>query len=179
VRPDLDRWIADPALSIVHRGDSGAEPARLWDAARSVRLDDAGLLGRMVRWRVPGTSGSLAFDELFRRPPFFVLDECELGLVSGIAGPIWTLRRDYGELAEPEQFRRWAVPGTARVLFATWVEPRSGGGSVLQSEARVEPIGRQGRLGVLAVRPLVVAFNHLIASDGLAAAVRMAGSDGL
>jgi hypothetical protein len=44
----------------------------------------------------------------------------------------------------------------------------------LASETRVEPIGVQGRVGIAAVRPLVRAFEHLIGSDGLEAAVRRA-----
>jgi len=52
------------------------------------------------------------------------------------------------------------------------------GRSALHSEARVEPIGVQGRLGVAAVRPLVRAFQGLVASDGIAAAVRRAERGG-
>jgi hypothetical protein len=39
---------------------------------------------------------------------------------------------------------------------------------------RVEPIGSQGRVGLAAVRPLVSAFQHLIGSDGIDSAVRLA-----
>ncbi len=45
---------------------------------------------------------------------------------------------------------------------------------MLRSEARVDAFGMQGRLGVRAVRPLVRAFGHLVGSEGIAAAVRLA-----
>jgi hypothetical protein len=119
----------------------------------------------------------IAFDQMFRREPFIVLeDSSPRTLVSGLVGRIWTLRRDYPRLAGPEEFQTWSRRGTTRVMFAHWVEPGSGTGSVLSSEARVEAIGVQGRVGVQAVRPLVRAFHGLIGSEGIAAAVRMAES---
>jgi len=177
-RPDLDRWLPSPALVVSSRGSSPAPAEVLWQAARTVRLADAGLLGRLIRWRIPGTEAALAFDELFRRPPFAVLEEGELGLTSGLTGRIWTLSRDYARLEDPKEFLSWSTPGTARVLFASWVERTAQHGSVLHNEARVEAIGRQGRLGLAAVRPLVRAFDHLIESEGIAAAIRLAGADG-
>ena len=44
------------------------------------------------------------------------------------------------------------------------------------SETRVQAIGAQGRLGLAAVRPLVNAFQSLVGSDGIEAAVR--GAEG-
>jgi len=139
-----------------------------------VRLRDTQVLGRLVRWRIPGTPGDLAFDEMFRRAPFTVLEESEHALLAGIVGRIWTLRRDYPRLENAEEFRRWSAPGTARVLFASWAEPLEGGGAALSSEARVEAFGAQGRIGLATVRPLVRGFQHLIGSDGIAVAVRRA-----
>jgi hypothetical protein len=112
----------------------------------------------------------ISFDEMFRRPPFIVLDSADHALVVGLVGRIWTLRRDYPRLANAEEFRNWSARGTAQVLFANWVSADG----TLHSEARVRPIGRQGRIGVAAVRPLVAAFQQLIGSDGLAVAVRRA-----
>jgi hypothetical protein len=173
--PDLDKWIASPALRVAHRRPSTAPPERLWDCAQRVRLRDTGLLGRLIRWRLPGTPLDLPFGQLFRTAPFVVLEENhEHALVSGIAGRIWTLRRDYPTFGRPEEFREWSQPGTARVLFAHWIEPAGGGRWALVSEARVEPLGVQGRIGVRAVRPLVRGFQHLIGSEGVAAAVRLA-----
>jgi len=172
--PDLDDWIPRPTLRVEHRRESSAPPERLWAAAKQVRLTDAALLGRLVRWRIPGMPADISFDQMFRREPFTVLDgDHDRVLVSGLVGRIWTLRRDYPRIGEPEEFREWSTRGTARVLFANWVQPNDDG-SILVSESRVEAIGIQGRVGIGAVRPLVRAFHPLIASDGIEAAVRRA-----
>lgn len=172
--PDLDSWLPDPALRIYHQRESDVSPERLWEAAQSVRLADASRLGRLVRWRIPGTTAALTFDELFRQPPFIVLDEDAQTLVSGLVGRIWTLRRDYPQLKGPDEFRDWSSRGTARVVFANWVKQNGEGGATLAAEARVDAIGTQGRLGVAAVRPLVRGFHNLVGSDGIEAAVRRA-----
>ncbi|MGI8429941.1 MAG: hypothetical protein ACR2OB_11715 [Solirubrobacteraceae bacterium] len=173
--PDLDQWLPDWTIRVVHRRESSAPADCLWDAARSIRVCDAALLGRLVRWRIPGTPATISFDEMFRQPPFAVLDgDLDGALVSGIVGRIWTLRRDYPLLSEPEEFRRWAERGTARVLLANWVQDVGGGRSALVSESRVQAIGTQGRLGLAAVRPLVGTFHQLVGSDGVQAAVRRA-----
>jgi len=170
--PDLDAWLPNPSIRVSHRRETSASADRLWEAAQTVRLRDARHLGRLVRWRIPGLSADLAFDEMFRAPPFIVLDEAPGRLlVSGLVGRIWTLRRDYPELTDPEEFRTWHTPGTARVLFANWIED---GPTEIHAETRVEAIGAQGRVGVAAVRPLVRAFGSLIASDGIDLAARRA-----
>lgn len=170
----LDQWLPHPTTRITHRRSSPATETELWQAARSIRLRDTQLLGRLVRWRIPGTSADLAFDQLFREPPFAVLEQGDHALLSGIVGRIWTLRRDYPQLNDPEEFRTWSGRGTARVLFATWTEPRREGGGVLCSEVRLEAFGAQGRVGLATVRPIVSAFQNLIGSDGISAAVRLA-----
>lgn len=175
VAPDLDPWLPSPALRVAHSRPSSASVDELWAAARAVRIRDAGLLGRLIRWRIPGTGGQITFDELFRQPPFLVLEnEQETALVSGLVGRIWTLRRDYPRLSDPQEFRDWSTRGTARVVFANWASDDGDGRARLAVEARVEAIGAQGRLGVAAVRPLVSAFQQLIGSEGIAAAVRRA-----
>lgn len=172
--PDLDRWLPDPTIRVSQRRETDAPADRLWEAAQTVRLSDARLLGRLVRWRIPGLDPDLAFDELFRAPPFTVLaEEPGRALVSGLVGRIWTLRRDYPELEGPEAFRRWDTSGTARVVFANWIE-EGRQRRTIHAEARVEAIGSQGRVGVAAVRPLVRAFGSLIGSDGIEIAVRRA-----
>ncbi|HET9102816.1 MAG TPA: hypothetical protein VFN55_05630 [Solirubrobacteraceae bacterium] len=172
--PRAEQWIEQPALQVAHRraGQAGADA--LWTAAQAVRLKDTAVLGRLVRWRIPGLSPGLRFDEMFRAPPFLVLDAGERHLVSGLVGRIWTLRRDYPALPSPEAFAQWDRPGTARVVFATWAADLRDGGGELCAEARVESIGGQGSIGVAAVRPLVRAFGSLVGSEGLAAAVRRA-----
>jgi hypothetical protein len=175
--PQLDAWLPDPAVRVAHRRESAATPERLWEAAQSLRLSDTSLLGRLVRWRIPGVAPGTRFDELFRNQPFTVLDQGACTLVSGLAGRIWTLRRDYPKLGAPEEFRSWAKSGTARVLFANWVEPAPSGGAVLRSETRVEAFGVQGRIGLASVRPLIRGFQQLVWSDAMSAAVQRADGD--
>ena len=172
--PDLDKWLPDPALRVSHRRESSVSAEDLWQAAREVRVSDTARLGRLVRWRIPGLTRDLGYDDLFRQPPFIVLEEGEHALVSGLVGRIWTLRRDYPKLGSPQEFADWSKGGTARVVIANWAVERPDGGSALAAEARVEPVGAQGRLGVAAVRPVVRAFQSLVGSDGINAAVRRA-----
>jgi hypothetical protein len=173
-KPNLDRWLPDPGLRVVNRRESSADGERLWEAAQAMRLSDAALLGRLVRWRIPGVRADASFDQLFRQPPFMVLEEGEMALTSGLVGRIWTLRRDYPRLDDPEDYLAWSRRGSARVLFAHWVEPAKSGRTALTSEARVDAFGTQGRLGVRAIGPLVRRFQNLIGSDGIEAAVRRA-----
>ena len=179
MKPDIDSWLPNPGLRVEHRRECAVAPARRWEAARRVRLSDAGRLGRLIGWRIPGTRADVSFDELFQNPPFMVLDgDRDRALVSGLVGRIWTLRRDYPELSDPQEFKSWNARGTARVTFANWIEQVSDDRSALVSEVRVDAIGSQGRLGVAAVRPLVSAFHSLIGSEGIAAAVTLAERDG-
>lgn len=173
--PDLDAWLPNPSIRVSQRRESSASAERLWDAAQHMRLSDARRLGRLVRWRIPGLPTDLPFGELFRAPPFIVLDE-QPGrlLVSGLVGRIWTLRRDYPELEDPDEFRHWNKSGTARVVFANWIDESPEHRATIHAEARVDAIGAQGRVGVAAVRPLVRAFGSLIGSDGIEIAARRA-----
>ena len=177
VTEQLEDWLPDPAIRVAHRRRSSASPDELWRAAGSLRLDESPVLGRLVRWRIPGLARDVTFDRLFRDPPFMVLAEHERALLSGLVGRIWTLRRDYPALAGPAEFRDWSERGTARVVIATWVEDHARGGS-LATEARVEAVGAQGQVGVAAVRPLVRGFQGLVGSEALRAAVRRAESGG-
>ena len=174
MKPDLDHWLPDPALRVYHRRESTVHPERLWDAARHVRLVETSVLGRLINWRIPGVPLQATFDDLFHDPPFAVLTEEDGALVSGLVGRIWTLRRDYPAIATPDEFRAWSQPGTARVLFANWVEPTAAGRVLLASETRVQALGIQGRVGLAAVRPLVSTFHNLVGSEGIEAAVRRA-----
>jgi hypothetical protein len=150
-----------------------APPARLWEAARSVTLAESHLLGRVVRWRIPGTPAELTYRDLFSQHPFTLLEEGDEHSVSGLCGRIWNRKREFTELSNADAFRDCQVPGTARVLFAHWAEPADGH-AALVSEVRVVPADRQARLGLRLVRPLIVAFEHLISSEALAIAVRHA-----
>jgi hypothetical protein len=174
VIPDLDRWLADPAIRLRHQRDARAAPERLWEEAQAVTIADSHLLGRVVRWRLPGVPGNATYRELFSSHPFTVLEEGETHSISGICGRIWNRKREFARLEDPEAFARCEIPGTARVVFAHWVHPRDDGRATLASEVRVEPADRQARLGLRLVRPLIVAFEHLIASEALAVATRRA-----
>jgi hypothetical protein len=171
--PDLDQWLPDPAVRVIHRRQSSAPADRLWEAARELRLADTRLLGRLIRLRIPGVAAASSFGELFCNPPFTVLIQGDRSLVSGLVGRIWTLRRDYPDLS-PEEYRDWSEAGTAKVLYAHWVRPTDSGRSELRSETRVQAFGVQGRLGLASVRPLIRAFEQLVGTDALAAAVRSA-----
>jgi len=136
-----DSWIPGPTLRVQYRRSSHATVDELWDAAQSVTLGDTALLGRLVRWRIPGLSAQLCFDEMFRTAPFLTLETGEHHLVCGLVGRIWTLRRDYPALESPEAFAAWRAPGTARVVFAQWAATTASGDTELCVEARVEAIG--------------------------------------
>jgi hypothetical protein len=172
--PNLDQWLDRPAVRVVHRRPTKADPARLWEAARSIRLDQTRLLGRLVRWRIPGVSGQSSFEDLFTHSPFLVLQDEDMTLLSGLVGRIWTLRRDYPELSGSAAYRDWDRSGTARVLLANWVRAGAGGGAVLHSESRVQAYGVQGRVGLASVRPLIRGFQQLVSTDAMAAVVRLA-----
>jgi hypothetical protein len=171
--PDLDRWLPDPAITVSHRRQSTAGAEELWRAAAELRLAETYLLGRLIRWRIPGVAANRTFEQLFRSQPFTVLAESERSLVSGLVGKIWTLRRDYPAV-DAEDFREWSSSGTAKVMFAHWVEPADEDRSALHSETRVQAFGAQGTLGLATVRPLIRGFEHLVGSEALAAAVRRA-----
>ena len=64
--------------------------------------------------------------------------------VSGLCGRIWTLARDYPRLDGPEDFRAWDEPGTVRVLFAPLGRAGATAAPSWFSEARVEPVDRDG-----------------------------------
>lgn len=138
-----------------------------------MRVDATGPLGRMVRWRIPGLPAGVTYAELFAAPPFTVLEEGDGWSVSGLAGRIWTLRRDYPRLDGPDGFRGWTEPGTVRVAFAHWVE-ENGDGSVLVSEARVSPVDRGAALRLRALWTVVGPWERLIGGEALARVVRSA-----
>jgi hypothetical protein len=175
--PDLDDWLPDAHVTSRHRRTSRARPADLWRAAQEIRLDETRSLGRLIRWRIPGTASDLRFAELFASYPFAVLDEGPDWSVSGLCGPIWTLARDYARIEDARAFRAWEKPGTVRVVFGHWVEP-DGAGSALVSEARVEATDRSARLQLRALWLLVRRFERVIGSEPLPLAVARA-EDGL
>jgi len=173
---DLDAWLSDPAIRTRHRRTAdGASPDALWDAAGALRVDATGPLGRLIRWRIPGLPPAVTFGELFAQPPFTVLAEGERWSVSGLVGRIWTLRRDYPRLESADAFASWSRPGTARVLFAHWVEEDpDDGGAALVSEARVAPVDRGAALRLRALWTVVGPAERLIGGEALGRAARVA-----
>jgi hypothetical protein len=157
-----------------HRRVARADADTLWRCGESVRVRDTPVLGRAVRWRIPGTPGDLTYGELFRRYPFTVLDEGEHHVVSGLCGRIWTFARDYPDLDGPEAFASWDEPGTVRVAFAHWVEADGDGRAELVSEARVQPVDRRAGMRLRALWTVVGRFERLIGAEPLPIAVRRA-----
>jgi hypothetical protein len=170
----IDRWAGKPAVRSHHRRVAAVPPDALWDAATSVRLNDTRTLGRLVRWRIPGTPGDLTFSELFKRYPFTLLEEGDTWSLSGLCGRIWTLQRDYPRLSGPEDYEAWDEAGTVRVLFAHWTRPTEDGQSELVSEARVEPVDRRAALRLRGLWAVVSSFERLIGAEPLVIATRRA-----
>ncbi|HWI72678.1 MAG TPA: hypothetical protein VNT55_12055 [Baekduia sp.] len=175
---DLDAWLPQPAIRTRHRREAHATPAALWHAAGALRVDATGPLGRLVHWRIPGLPHGVTFRGLFAAPPFTVLAEGDGWSVSGLVGRIWTLRRDYPHVGDAGAFASWAQPGTARVLFAHWVEAAGADGrAALVSEARVAPVDRGAALRLRALWTLVGPWERLIGGEALARAARAAERD--
>lgn len=171
---EVDAWLPDPAVRTRHRRTAQASPEALWQAAAEVRLDETRTLRRVVPWRLPDTPPDTTFRGLLARYPFTVLDEGADWSLSGLCGRIWTLTRDYPELAGPEEFLAWDEPGTVRVLFAHWVEPAGAGRAALVSEARVAPVDRRARFALRSLWLGIGVFERLIGAEPLALAARRA-----
>jgi hypothetical protein len=171
--PNLDRWLSSAAVRTRHRRTGAAAPEALWREAGAVRLRDCRLLGRVVRARLGVRDPEITFEALFRTAPFVLLEGGPTWALSGLCGRIWSTRRELAQLSGPQAFSDWREPGTARVLFAHWVEPRPAGGA-LHSEVRVSPVDRRAARNLQALRPLISAFQGLIGVECLALAVRRA-----
>jgi hypothetical protein len=170
---DLDRWLSDPVLRTHHAREGPASVDALWAAAATVRLGECRILGRLIRRRIPGLPADLTFDELFRSPPFNLLEAGPAYRLSGLCGRIWTVRGDFAPLAAAEDFVTWSTPGTVRVLFANWAEA-SDAGAALVSEVRVAAVDRRAARYVRALEPFISAFQGLVAAEPLKLAVRRA-----
>ena len=170
----LDPWIPRAAIRTYHRRASSADANELWQAALGLRLSDTRALGRLVRWRIPGTAADQSFGGLLRAYPFTILEEGRNLLISGLCGRIWTLTRDYPTLAGAADFRDWHEAGTVRVAFAHWSAPCPDGGAELVSEARVQPVDRAAALRLRVLWKLVGPFDRLVGGEALTTAVRRA-----
>jgi hypothetical protein len=114
------------------------------------------------------------FRELFRRPPFVLLEEGERWSASGLAGRLWARRGGLARLERPEEYRAWAKPGTARVALLNAVLPRPGGGSEIVTETRVRCVDRRALIRFRPYWTVMGPFSRFIRIDLLAAAVRRA-----
>jgi hypothetical protein len=171
---DLDDWLPKPQVRTHHRRAAHAEPGALWDQAAGVRLRDTRTMSRLVRWRLPGAKPDQTYWKLFAAYPFTVLDEGEHWSLSGLAGKIWTLDRDYPRLSGREEFCAWDEPRTVRVLFAHWIEPGDDGRSTLVSEARVRATDRRGGLQLRALWLTIGHFERFVGAEALRVAARRA-----
>jgi hypothetical protein len=171
--PALDDWLPHPTVRVAHHRESVAPGDRLWHEASMLELDDCAALGRLVRWKIPDLGPTVTFDRMLREPPFVLLHESRHRVLSGLAGRIWTMRRDYPHLSGPDAYRAWATGGTARVLFGIWVDSVPAG-SRLTVEVRVQALGLKGRVGVTALGPLIRSCEHLLGAEALRAATHRA-----
>jgi hypothetical protein len=169
---DLDAWLPEPQVRTRHQRSATACADELWRAAGNLRIGEAPVFGKAVRWRIPGTVPEQTFRDLLRGYPFVVIGEGERWSVSGLCGRIWTLQRDYPSLAGPGEFRTWDRPGTVRVLLAHWTEPDGDGRSALVSEARIKPTDRLAAIRLQALWLVVGRFDRFIAGAVLRNAAR-------
>jgi hypothetical protein len=174
VEQALERWAGDCSVRSRHSRTADTDPETFWRAAQTVTLADTRTLGRLVRWRIPGTPAELTYQELFTRYPFTALDEGPTWSISGLAGKIWTLHRDYPRLSDPAEYEAWSQPGTVRVLFAHWTRPVEGGGSELISDCRIEPVDRRAALRIKGLWAVVGTAERLIGAEPLVIAQRRA-----
>jgi hypothetical protein len=170
---DLDVWLPDPAVRTHHRREAAVDGAALWAAAQTVRIGESRVLGTLVRWRIPGTRPEETYGEMFRSDPFVVLDEGDQHLFAGLCGKIWSARPALATLGDAREFTDWREGGTARVLFAQWVEPASSG-AALFSEVRVELVDPEAQARMRRVWPLISRFEGLIGTEPLRLAARRA-----
>ncbi len=172
----LDAWLPDPHARTRHVRSSPAPPEQLWVAAEGVRVLDTATLRPLIMLRFGGDAPSVdtTFRELFRRPPFVLLDEGERWSASGVAGRLWAGRGGLAHLGGPEDYRAWDEPGTARVAVLTSVRARPDGGSEIVTETRVRCLDRSALRRFRAYWAVVGPFSRFIRIDLLAAAVRRA-----
>jgi hypothetical protein len=170
---DIDRWLPCPQVRIRHRRSARAAAEELWHAAESVRVADAPVFGRVLRWRIPGTPAEITFRDVLHSYPFVVLAEGEGWSISGLCGVIWSIRRDYPRLEGPGAFAAWDRPGTVRVAIAHWVEPDEAGSAIV-SEARIGPVDRAASIRTRLLWASVGRFERFIGGEVLSAAVRAA-----
>jgi hypothetical protein len=159
-----------------HSRTAATSPKRLWDAATRVRVRDTRTLRPVIAVRLGAHAPQpeTTFRELFRSPPFILLDDRPGELsVSGGAGPLWSPRAGFAEFTSPDDFREFEERGNAKVAFFNGVRPHARGAELV-SEARVWCVDPGARALFRALWLVVGQFERFIGSEPLSAAVRIA-----
>ena len=171
----IDDLVPQAHARLHHTRVSTATPDELWQAATEVRLVDAPRLCRLIRWRLGhhAPAPETTFEEFFRTGVFMLLEEDRRRYVSGVAGRIWAPSGEYAHFETPAEYREYAARGTAKVVLSTEVREHERGSQIV-SEARVWCADRRARLIFRPFWAVVSPFARLIATEGLAAAVRRA-----
>jgi hypothetical protein len=175
--PPLEDLVPKTHTRLRYARRSTAHPDDLWDAARTIRLQDAPRLNRLVRWRLGrhAPPADTTFEDFFRSGVFTLLEEGERYSVSGVAGRIWSPSGDYQRFETAADYMDYDRRGTAKVVLATWVHEHPDGSEIV-SEARIWLSDRRAQVIFRPFWALVQPFARFIGSEGLAAAVRRAES---
>ena len=161
---------------MLHVQRAAVPPERLWAAAQSVRVRDTRTLRPIIALRFGpyAPSPDTTFRELFRRPPFTLLEESGHASVSGMAGRLWALGDVFARIEGPDDYAAFADSGTAKVAVLNQVRPLAGGDSEILSEARVWCTNRSARLRFAPFWAVIGRFSIFIRLDLLATAARRA-----
>jgi hypothetical protein len=172
----LDRWLPDQTVRTLHRRRSTASPDALWDAARAAAIGDTLTLRPLIMLRLRGARPTTrtTFEELFRTPPFVLLEEGERLSVSGLAGKLWTPAGDYASFDSGDAYVAHDAPATAKVALATTVVAHAGGGSEIVTESRVWCVDRSARWRFRPYWVLVGPLSRFIGIELLHATTRRA-----
>lgn len=151
-------------------------PERLWHAAQTVRVRDTLTLRPLIALRFGpyAPSPDTTFRELFRRPPFTLLEESTHSSISGLAGRLWALGGAFAAIEGAEDYAAFAEPGTAKVALLNQVRPNGRSGSEIVSEGRVWCTDRSARLRFTPFWALVGPFSRFIRLDLLSRAAAQA-----
>ena len=175
--PTIREWLPESHAHLSYSRRSTASPDDLWEAANEVRLADAPRLCRLIRWRLGSHAppSDTTFRDFFRTGIFIELEEGERHAASGVAGRIWTPSGQYERFATAAEYKEYEESGTAKVVLLTGVREHPGGSEIF-NEAEILVHGRRTRMFFWPFWQVVHPFGRLIATEGLAVAVRRAES---
>ena len=163
----------------MHAHRAPVAPERLWEAAQAVRVRDTRTLRPLIALRFGpyAPSADTTFREVFRQPPFTLLEESRHSSVSGMAGRLWALGDVFARFEGPDDYAAFAEPGTAKVAVLNQVRPHGRTGSEIVSEARVWCTSRSALVRFTPFWAVVGPLAIFIRLDLLAAAAGRARSD--